>query len=373
MKNSIHIVIDKLQNTWQQFRNFMVRHQPWSWVAAGAIVLLLSVGLVLANQAGSSTEVDRNQPITATAPETEVKTTAPSPLTGLEIPIPQSKLPIIGSMVSNSLEARPQTGLDAAGIVFEAVTEGGITRYYALYQDDSSQAIGPVRSLRTYYIDFSRAFDAFVAHVGGSPAALDRIQREFPERDLDQSALGTPTFERVSFRFAPHNVYTTVAKLQAAAERRDGDARPPSAPLTFEAQDKLEQPLATSIDVAFSSRSYNTSWEYDADQDQYLRHLAGVPHTDRDTKQQISVTNLVVLQSKYGSRRAGGTTYSTISTTGSGTAFIFTGGDVKKVNWSRPNLDSGYSFVTTDGTEVSLRPGSSWFAIQPNTKQVRYE
>ncbi len=138
-------------------------------------------------------------------------TTEPSRLTGVEVAIELNNRPVSGIMIENSPDARPQSGLKDAGIVFEAIAEGGITRFLALYQESQPDYIGPVRSVRPYYLDFLMPFDAPIAHVGGAPQALSDI-RSLGVKDLDQFA-NSGAYQRITTRYAPHNVYTSIAQL----------------------------------------------------------------------------------------------------------------------------------------------------------------
>ena len=109
-----------------------------------------------------------------------------SPLAGLEVADEApTKQPVTGVMIENSPDARPQSGLSGAGIVYEAVAEGGITRFLAVYQGAKPGLIGPVRSLRLYYLSWGAQYQASIAHVGGSPNALDTV-RSSGYRDIDQ-------------------------------------------------------------------------------------------------------------------------------------------------------------------------------------------
>src|SRR5438093_3014474 len=81
------------------------------------------------------------------------KKTAPLPprssLTGLIVADASVlKRTVLAIKVENSIDARPQSGLGAADIVYEELAEGGITRFIALYQSEDSAKIGPVRSAR---------------------------------------------------------------------------------------------------------------------------------------------------------------------------------------------------------------------------------
>lgn len=111
-----------------------------------------------------------------------------SELTGLETTVDKAKRPITAVMVENSPEARPQSGLKDAGVVFEAVAEGGITRFVALYQEAQPDLIGPVRSIRPYFVEWAAGFDAGLAHVGGSELALNMVKSGDYVADLDRSS-----------------------------------------------------------------------------------------------------------------------------------------------------------------------------------------
>src|SRR6185369_4571690 len=145
-------------------------------------------------------------------------TTEASKLQGIQVGFDVNKRPVNAVMIENSEFARPQSGLDQAGVVFEAVAEGGITRFLTLFQDTNTAYLGPVRSVRPYYIQWALGFDAAIAHVGGSPEALSAM-KSWSVKDLDQFANGS-YFQRVNNRDAPHNVYTSTDQLHALESKK---------------------------------------------------------------------------------------------------------------------------------------------------------
>ena len=153
-------------------------------------------------------------------------------------------------MIEYCPAARPQSGLSEAGVVFEAVAEGGITRFLALFQDTKPAYVGPVRSSRPYYIRWLLGFDATYAHAGGSPQALQDINT-LNVKNLDHGANGS-TFDRVSNRYAPHNLYTSIDRLLAAAASH-GYTSSTYTPIVRKAEKKIETPAASAIDIALSS------------------------------------------------------------------------------------------------------------------------
>src|SRR5262249_44865010 len=155
--------------------------------------------------------------------------------------------------IENSDDARPQSGLQEAGVVYEAIAEAGITRFMALFQETGPQYIGPVRSLRPYYIDFAAPFQASIVHVGGSPDALAQVTSG-GFRNLDQFANGG-SFWRISTRYAPHNVYTAFARLDALNQSK-GYTSSKFTGWPRKKDKKLALPQATAIDIRVSSPDF---------------------------------------------------------------------------------------------------------------------
>ena len=160
--------------------------------------------------------------------------------------------------------------------VFEAIAEGGITRFLALYQDTQPDYIGPVRSARFYYIQWELGFDAPYAHVGGSPEALQDIN-DWHVKNLDQF-YNAGAYQRISSRYAPHNVYTSIAQLnQLEASKGFGKSNYNGFVRKKEAASKT--PNATDININFSGYNYDAHYDYNVATNTYKRSQAGAAHT----------------------------------------------------------------------------------------------
>ncbi|TMC87197.1 MAG: DUF3048 domain-containing protein, partial [Chloroflexi bacterium] len=70
--------------------------------------------------------------------------------------------------VPNDASALDQDGLQAAGVVFEYVAEGGITRLTAIY-DHAPDMIGPMRSSRLVSLKIARHYKGLLFQSGESP------------------------------------------------------------------------------------------------------------------------------------------------------------------------------------------------------------
>lgn len=285
-----------------------------------------------------------------------------SPITGLPVSSEADRTkPVTAIVIENSPDARPQSGLKDAETVYEAIAEGGITRFAVIYQQNKPELIGPVRSLRPYYVDWMKPYDASIAHVGGSAAALAEV-RNGSYRDIDQF-FNAGTYWRASDRYAPHNVYTNFERLDALNSVKGYKT---SAPKEYARADikPSAAPDASTINVAISSPTYNSSYTYDATNKFYVRSQAGAPHVDREKG--VITPKVVVVLNVDESTVFQDTNRQEIQTTGSGVATIFQGGTVVKGTWERSSKDILYTFKDSEGKEVKLDRGQTWITAIPN-------
>ncbi|HVO86328.1 MAG TPA: DUF3048 domain-containing protein, partial [Candidatus Binatia bacterium] len=294
-------------------------------------------------------------------------TTVASPLTGLPVAPDLAARPVTGIMIENSDAARPQSGLQDAGVVYEAIAEAGITRFLALFQDASPQYIGPVRSLRPYYIDFAAPFQATIVHVGGSPDALAEVNNG-NYRNLDQFANGA-YFTRIDSRDAPHNVYTSFAELDKANAAK-GWTSSVYTPWPRKADKKLITPTAKTIQMAISGPDFYANYAYDAKTNTYMRSEAGAPHMELvsptdTTGVQIhpKVVIAVVMPLSNGQLDSSGAYYSDYTTTGSGTAYVFQDGGVTVGQWTKTDTFGQITFTDSTGKSIKFNAGQTWISL----------
>ncbi len=279
-----------------------------------------------------------------------------SPLTGVEVAKESTtKAVVTGIMIENSPEARPQSGLKQAGVVYEAVAEGGITRFLALYQEDKPKLIGPVRSLRTGFVDWVAPFDASVAHIGGSARAL-QIIRNGTYRDIDQF-FNPAYYWRATDRWAPHNVYTSFDKLNALNKAKGYKTS------KFKSWPRIdgepgEKRNATKINVTVSGTLFNSAYVYDKKMNKYKRSQGGAAHVDRE-KGRITPSVVIVLHTTQTASSEDGYREN-YKTTGTGKALIFQGGKVTKANWKKTSRNSQLQFLDSENEPMELFRGQTW-------------
>lgn len=345
------------------FHNWIKTHKKLSVILAILLVLAVAGGTATALYFFNQKPDEPTRQVVKKPPVPEPPKFY-SPLTGAQVENEASTtLATTGIMIENSPDARPQSGLKNSGVVFEAIAEGGITRFLALYQEQKPQLIGPVRSVRMYYVDWVAAFNASVAHIGGSAGALAEV-RNGNYRDIDQF-FNAGAYWRASDRYAPHNVYTSFERLDALNAQKGYTS---STFTGFTRKDSKAEatPNATSITVTISSGTYNSSYVYNPGTNTYDRSQGGAPHLDRE-EGHISPRVVVVMKVNETTVMEDGLRQS-IQAVGNGPATIFQDGVAKEATWSKASRSEQIKFTDAEGKDIPLARGQTWITAVPNDK-----
>lgn len=325
-----------------------------------------------------------------------------SNLTGLEISdesLNQSPTFCVQIPNGSTDGARPQAGLNQAAVVFEAIAETGITRFAAIFQNPSTGVIGPIRSLRPYYLDWDTPFDCTVVHDGGSAEALAVVSNG-RYRNLDENfdymwKVNDP-------RRLWNNVFTSPDKLLNF--NRDNNYLS-SNPRTFvrfepteladlgsqatqcpeEAEECSTPNQATNIRTVFTNLSdYIVNYSYDATQNNYRRSYEGTgPHltyacpanvTDlAQCGDPIQVTPNVLIVMRVQEHTMSDNYHESIQTIGEGIAYIFQNGTVTEGTWKKSSQDSQIQFHDLEGSIIKLVPGQVWISAVPQFGSVNWQ
>ena len=291
-------------------------------------------------------------------------------------------------MVNNHVDARPQSGLIYADIIYEVVAEGGITRFIAVFQSNTPEKIGPVRSTREYYLMIVKELgDAMLMHIGYSPQALIDIDT-WPVRSLFRGGCeSTPGCE---WRDNPRNVayehtaYVSGVVLRELATKLGWAGKGDITLWKFKDDSNLysSKPSATSITVDFWTKGdYTGIFKFNPQNNSYLRYSGydangnPIPLMDQEKKnQQVEVKNLIVqfaTEVSIAEDVKGRLEYQLI---GSGKALVFLDGKVIDATWSKSGRDARTIFYDMSGNELQFNRGKFWVSIVPdrNVDQVVY-
>jgi hypothetical protein len=292
-------------------------------------------------------------------------TTEASKLSGVQVPIGTNQKPVVSIQIENSPDARPQSGLNEASVVYEAIAEGGITRFNASFLDNSPEYIGPIRSVRPYYAQLAAPFDPIFVHAGGSADGLSMLA-SLGLKDFDHGPNGS-YFQRINERYAPHNLYSGMSQLRDGASKR-GYTTSDTKSFTRKAEKTGLTPTAKTVDIAISGPLYNVHYDYDGATNTYKRVMAGKPHTDLKSGAQLSPKVVIGMVAPYSQNGI----YSVYQILGTGTAFIFQDGQVNQVTWSKPDAKTQIKFTDSAGQDFGIDPGQTWITLAKTPSDIAY-
>ncbi|MEI6040199.1 MAG: DUF3048 domain-containing protein [Candidatus Berkelbacteria bacterium] len=340
-------------------------NNPWVLITiiVGAIALLFfGTSYYLKNYVKSGKLNDIFKPNTTNSQEKQVL----SKLSGQKAGESTANRHPLAVVIENHPDARPQYGLNKATLVYEAIAEGGITRFLAIYGPNNATKIGPIRSARTYFVDWTSEYNAYLAHVGGNLDALDMIKAN-NILDLDQFGLGETTYWREARNGVAleHTMYSNTDSLYKAAQAKNWPQTTKYQTLSF----KKDEPTPSSnqqIEIDFSTASYKVDWQYDAQTNTYLRSLAGQPHLDGATGDRLVANNVIIQEvDRWEAKTTINEEGYAMKTTGTGKAKIFIDGKETDGTWKKTSRTDRTIFYNESGREIEFNPGNFWIEITP--------
>lgn len=290
------------------------------------------------------------------------------PLTGMDADEAVNKR-IVGVMVNNHTKARPQAGLSKADIVFEILAEGQITRFLALFQSETPDVVGPVRSAREYYFELANGYDALYVYHGAANFVNDMIE----DRGIDHlnGSLYDDDgilFKRASSRKAPHNSYLQFGAVYDTAEHEGYATTASDKPLPFlEKGADVTGEDANHVKINYTKGSVGTvvSFDYDENSEKYTRFSDGEKTVELDSEDPVQVDNVFIVETTH--KVFDGEGRREVDITSGGNAYLIQKGKVQKVQWE--NQD-GRVIPVKDGKPIGFVPGKTWVNVIPTNPGI---
>ena len=275
-------------------------------------------------------------------------------------------------MIDNNIGDAKHAGLQDSYLNYEIIVEGGLTRIMAIYKDRKVSLIGPIRSSRHYFLDYSQESDAIYSHYGWSPQAEEDIKK-LSINNINGMTDQKP-FRRDEKSVAPHNVFTSTTYIKDYLEKKDYSSKSSNWKLLNISSDEIkldgESNNANKIVITYSSNQYRT-YSYDESNKYYLRSQNGSPHLDRQTSEQLHYKNIIIM--KVTNKTIDSSGRQDLTTIGSGTGYYITNGFYKNINWSKETRTSKTQYTYEDGKEVKLNDGNTFIQIVPINSNITIE
>lgn len=340
-------------------------------------VVLLAVSLLASACSGNKVEAATPEATTTTSTTapTTTSTTRPvqvtSMLTGQRLGADVVQRPVVAVKIDNvDGRSTPQSGINAADVVYEIPVEGAITRLIAIFQASDAAPVGPVRSARTSEIGILEELNRPLFTWHGANGVLGPLVRQ--SMVVPRSFDDVPhLFYRDRSRRAPYNSYVHgTAEIRATAP--DGATGPDTSLFTFAEGDEPPSPRAvpaSTVTVRFpapfggNGREVTVTYEWNGDK--WLRSQYGHPHVDADGVQ-VAVDNVIVRFTNAldsGTVDSAGSRVPTAEVVGEGEAWVFSRGTVTVGRWSKAGNTSPTSYTDQDGDPIGLTPGKTWVSL----------
>lgn len=299
----------------------------------------------------------------------------------------------IAVMFPTDRAAQPQYGISYAGVLYECMEEGGMSRQMGIVEDwRDLEKIGNIRSCRDYYAYWCMEWDAVLVHWGGPFYLVDALKKEGMDYlsavgiggdSVSAPAVGANAFFR-SDGVAPHNGYTSGANLVSAIDKAGYEQNhrekyynpnhftfaPVDAPNTLEnAKGSFE---ATTIDLSKVFTTTKTSLEYDPETGTYKKYLYGEPQIDVATGEQLTFTNIIVQDTYWEYRQDNKYLIFRVHDSGR-SGYYFTQGRGIKITWEKKSDFSPTKYYDMDGNEIQLNEGHTFIAVSQADREVVYK
>lgn len=281
----------------------------------------------------------------------------------------------VAVMFNNLQAAQPMTGISYADVVYEYPVEGSITRLMGVMENyDNLGKIGSVRSCREYFVYGALEFDAIYMHYGQAVYAKDILAKSYVDNINGVESIGTTAYYRTSDRKAPHNAYTSGAKITAAIDKmgyRKTHKKNYTGKFKFVPEGSevthSNAPAANRVDPKYK---INKPWfEYNAADKLYYRYQYGGKHVDDATGQQLAYKNIILQYASW--LKLDKKDYLGFDCHIGGAMQYITNGHVIEGTWRRlpgpTNNDDGVvKYYDSDGNEIAVNTGKTFICVIQN-------
>jgi hypothetical protein len=280
-----------------------------------------------------------------------------SPYTGEEVDSNTfNNIPFM-AIIENSKDARPQSGLSSADIVYETMAEGGIPRFIVLFQKNSPNKIGPIRSARAYFLDISKEYSLPFAHCGYSDEAKAMIENE-KLKSLNEFFYGK-YYWRDAARKAPHNLYTSTDALRKLIVEK-GYISTSNIKLSFNKDYWVNESFKTANSITLKlNRYYET--DYFFINGKYYKSMDGENSIDALNNAPITTSNIIIQITDIKLQKDN--QHLDIALVGEGNGYVISNGKYTKMKWSKKDMYSQTKLIDENGLDVQLSLGNTWWHI----------
>lgn len=291
----------------------------------------------------------------------------------------------IAIMTDNNVNAQPQSNLNLAYIVYEIIVEGNETRLMPVFKGVPDDTIlGPVRSVRHYFLDYMNENDAVCAHLGQSPQAESDI-KTFKMDDINgqvydsgRSRTSTALFWRESHKKAPHNAYTSIGSLRQIMKDQGFETTSDAeSVLNYVAEEVVldgeNDIVANTVTIPYAS-SHKVKYVYDEETGRYTRYSKGRLQKDEATGEEITTKNIIVtFVYNYTLDDGESKGRQNLNNVGEANGYYITNGKAQRIVCKKDSRTEQTVYTDDFGNEIEINDGNTFINICPVDADVVFE
>lgn len=272
-----------------------------------------------------------------------------------------NKVEAVGVMFENTKEARPQSGISLADVVYEISVDGwAISRFLGIFSTTFPTKVGPVRSARFPFVRVIREWGIAFTHYGAGQTGEGNVlpllhSTSFPVRFDGHTGLNDQYFSRDPDRLAPHNAYWNAQEALEMIPEIEVARH-----FSFDKNAYYSGVSIQRISLQYSSSNL-VGYTYLPTEHRYARSVNNAPMMDAYTNQQVKVTNIIIQHAPH--RAVEAVRYIIVEFEGSGVAEYFIDGTYVKGTWKKPVEGEPTTFYDDKGQEIKLLPGNTWIQV----------
>ncbi len=278
-------------------------------------------------------------------------------------------------VIDNVGNAVPQASLNEAMIVYEAIVEGSLTRFLAVYKDPKVETIGPARSARPYFIDYAMENDSIFVHYGGSPKALDEVEK-LSINNVNGIYSPGKVFWRTNKKTAPHNAMVDVAEVWKYAETKGYRTTTSERNVLNYVTDEVNienGEVASTVTIPYKSDNM-VKFKYNSETKLYERYVNDKLQKDFLTGEPLTTKNIIItLANNYTTDEENGYGRQAIENIGNIDGYYITNGMATKIKCKKTSRSTRTSYQDLEGNEIEVNDGNTYIQIVPPSMKIAIE
>lgn len=280
----------------------------------------------------------------------------------------------IAVIIDNVGDARPQTSLNEAMLVYEAYVEGGLTRYLAVYKNVNVDTIGPTRSARPVFIDYALENDSIFVHYGGSDRALSDVAKLKMD---NANGIESPAnvYWRTKKKAAPHNALTNTERIWEWADKQGYRKTTKERNVLNYVVDEVtleEGTVANTVNIPYSGSK--VKYVYNEETKLYERYFANKLQKDWLTGETIIAKNIIITKANnYSTSEENGYGRQEIENIGNLDGYYITNGKAIQIKCEKTTRAGRTVYKDLSGNEIKVNDGNTYIQIVPPSMELTIE